>query len=196
MQSDAPIIKGPADGLIKSPPLAVAERNWSRASRAACACCAVASVLVVVALVVGWMMYRRYSSGPRNVLNPEALSWPGGVYCEHGLTDVYQITPMSCNSSTGCDPGTHLSRPQGSEPNMNSCTMVCLPPAVKAIAARHGMHFGQTCFDKNAIEPDKYGAGVVCPGAEYLHTYAYLSISMYTFHCAGGPVIDYGLPYK
>lgn len=121
--------------------------------------------------------------------------WPGGLTCGdkgHGVYDAYSVTPDHCDGSNNCDLAKDLNKPL----ILNSCTMVCMLSGFHAVAAKHGMHFGGTCFDDNKIETDTFGADVVCPGAAFYEESKYAGILMFTYKCNGGTVLDYGGPYK
>jgi hypothetical protein len=121
--------------------------------------------------------------------------WPDNKTCGdkgHGVYDAYSISPDHCDSSNNCDPGHDLNDPI----IYNSCTMVCMLGGFHNVAEKHGMHFGGTCFDDNAIETDHFGTDVVCPGASFSRESKYAGIRMFTYKCTGGTVIDYGGPYK
>lgn len=209
-QSDTPgkAFTGPQKAHHASVPIKAARETACKSLRGRRASVELAVVALGV-LACGfasyrWFAYRSGLTGPAGAPGAQRALWPGGVTCERGHLDVFQITPRYCNASShpehsppGCDPSVHLSKPNGAErPNWNSCTMICLPTGLRTVASRHGMRFGGTCFEPNRIEPETYGTAVVCPGAEYVASYAFLGIPMHTFHCAGGEVIDFGMPYK
>lgn len=127
---------------------------------------------------------------------PEPPVWPGGKQCSGRkglLYDAYSTAPAGL--------------PEGSlrkgTPE-NSCTQVCLPKGVSGAASKHGVLFGSTCFGTNdgtANPEDKDGVPIppntaVCPGAEFVLEGKTAGVTYFTYACTGGPVLDYGAPYK
>jgi len=122
--------------------------------------------------------------------------WPGGYTCGekgHGVYDAYSITPDHCDRSNNCDPSKDLNSPI----IYNSCTMICMLSGFHSIAEKHGMKFGGSCFDNNAVDTAHFGTGPVCPGATFESAdKGPVGIQMFTYKCTGGSVVDYGGPYK
>mmetsp|Transcript_12776 Transcript_12776/g.34181 ORF Transcript_12776/g.34181 Transcript_12776/m.34181 type:complete len:182 (+) Transcript_12776:136-681(+) len=85
----------------------------------------------------------------------------------------------------------------------NTCTMICLPKNLKNIAAKHGVHYGSTCFGTNdgSLYPfDAQGNDIdgrqICPGATFLREGKNTGIQFFTYTCAEGNVINYGGKHK
>jgi len=131
---------------------------------------------VVAAAIIGVTMVLAPPSGTS--LGAEQIpTWPGGVSCKSRgsqaiLFDAYATAPKGAE---GLASGT----PE------NSCSMICLPAGLQNVAAKHGVHYGSSCFDDE-----------ICPGAKYINEGAQAGVQFFRYDCTEGNAVDYGPPYK